>query len=371
MKMQTPFRMFSFYLLPNFSLQAFSCAVEVLRLANEVLGEEAYEWRVVSGDGQPVMSSARQSVSADLSLKFERDRVHETNVPLAVVICGGSTFPAGNLQLDAWLRDCRKRDVSIVGIASGSVVLAKSGLADGHRCAIHWEQFPVFSEYFPDVVATQAAFEEDEQLYTCCGGGASFDMFLHFVKRSHGRAITDRICEKAIAQGFRSAGDRQRLPLRARQKFNQQPVLGVIDQMEANVSNPVPVDALIARTGMSRRQIERLFEREVGRSPSRYYLELRLERAHLLLTSSSLPVLEIAIACGFASASHFSKVYRQVYGCNPSRTRLSRKADARASPSSIQPSQTAGLSVGPPHRRNPYILPGHERWDRDVAVPCR
>lgn len=340
--MQTPFRMFSFLLLPNFSLQAFSCAVEVLRLANEVIGEEVYDWRVVSGDGQPVVSSTRQSVGADVSLKFERDRIHETNVPLTVVICGGSTFPAGNLQLEAWLRDCRKRDVSIAGIASGSVVLAKTGLAVGHRCAIHWEQFPVFSEYFPDVVATQAAFEEDERIYTCCGGGASFDMFLHLVKRNHGSTITDRICEKAVAQGFRSAGDRQRLPFHARRKINQQPVLGVIDQMEANVSNPVPVDALIAPTGMSRRQIERLFEREVGRSPSRYYLELRLERAHLLLTSSRLSVLEIAIACGFASASHFSKVYRQFYGCNPSRTRLSRKLDARASQNSIQPPRAAG-----------------------------
>jgi len=103
----------------------------------------------------------------------------------------------------------------------------------------------------------------------------------------------------------------------------------VIGLMESSMDDPMPVENLVALSGISRRQIERLFERELGRSPNRYYLELRLERAHLLLVSTNLPVVEVAVACGFISPSHFSKVYREAYGCAPHRTRLAARADGR------------------------------------------
>ncbi|ESY64047.1 hypothetical protein X742_27050 [Mesorhizobium sp. LNHC232B00] len=109
-------------------------------------------------------------------------------------------------------------------------------------------------------------------------------------------------------------------------------MIAVIERMEASVANPVSVSALVAPTRLSRRQIERLFEREMGRSPSRYYLEVRLQRGHLLLVTSRLSVMEISLACGFASASHFSKVYRDAFGCNPNQTRLlSRENDQNPS----------------------------------------
>ncbi|MGX8009774.1 helix-turn-helix domain-containing protein [Mesorhizobium sp. ORM8.1] len=99
----------------------------------------------------------------------------------------------------------------------------------------------------------------------------------------------------------------------------------MIEEMESNLTEPLLLDELAESAGLSRRQIERLFRRELGCSPSRYYLNLRLERAHLLLISSQLPVVEIAMGCGFVSASHFSKVYRDVYGCAPHQSRLPRQ----------------------------------------------
>lgn len=315
-------RTFSFFLLPTFSLQAFSSAVEVLRLANEVIGRNVYNWQVISIDGQPVVSSSRLVVNADIALRFERERSQKSSRTSAAIVCGGNTFPVPNLELDAWLRECRNRRTSLVGIASGSMVLARAGLAEGRRCAIHWEQFPLFLERFPTVAATQTTYEQDGDLYTCPGGNTPFDMFMRFVERDHGAVVVNHICEKAIAGRTRSSGDRQRLPFHSRVRLNHKAVIKVVDQMEANVDNPMRVEALVAPTGMSRRQVERLFASELGRSPSRYYLELRLERAHLLLIGSRLSVLEIALACGFASASHFTKVYREAYACNPNQTRL-------------------------------------------------
>ncbi|WP_245435229.1 GlxA family transcriptional regulator [Mesorhizobium sp. WSM3879] len=291
-------------------------------LANEVLGRDVYRWQVISDDGQPASSSCGLSVCADSSLSFERERIRRLSSAPAVVIVGGRNTPSPHKQLDAWVRECRNRRGSLVAISSGTVVLARAGLAEGRRCAVHWEQFPTFSERFLDVVATQTAFERDGDLYTCAGGGAPFDMFLEFVDRHHGTIVVNRICEKAIAYRTRSAGDRQRLPLHSRVQLNHQAVIKVIEEMEANLTEPVLLDELVESAGLSRRQIERLFRRELGCSPSRYYLDLRLERAHLLLISSRLPVVEIAMACGFVSASHFSKAYRDAYGCAPHQTRL-------------------------------------------------
>ncbi|MES0133117.1 GlxA family transcriptional regulator [Mesorhizobium sp. M0029] len=320
--LQSTCRNFCFYLLPAFSLQAFSSAVEALRLANEVLGRDVYSWQVISDDGQPAASSCGLLVCADSSLVFERERARRSISARDVVVVGGRNAPSPHKQLDAWLRECRNRRGSLVGIGSGTIVLARAGLAEGRRCAVHWEQFPMFSERFPSVLAAQTAFEQDGLLHTCAGGDAPFDMFLALVDQHHGTRIVNRICEKAIACRTRAAGDRQRLPLHSRVQLNHQAVIKVIDQMESNLTEPLLLDEIAGSAGLSRRQIERLFRRELGCSPSRYYLDLRLERAHLLLISSRLPVVEIAMACGFVSASHFSKAYREAYGCAPHQSRL-------------------------------------------------
>lgn len=313
---------FNFFLLPAFSLHAFSSAIEVLTLANEVTGRNAYGWQVVSGDGQPVVSSCGITISSAVGLQSERDRNRLSPAAPVAIVCGGRSLPRHDNQLHAWLRECRNRRTRLVGIGGGTLVLARAGVAEGRRCAVHWEQFPLFLEEFPGVIATQAAFEKDGELYTCSGADASFDTFLDLVRRDYGAAVVNRICERAVACRVRSVGDRQRFPPSSRVRFNHRAVIEVIDQMEAHIGDPKSIEGLVAGTGVTRRQIERLFKCELGRSPSRYYMELRLERAHLLLRSSSLPVIEIAIACGFVAASHFSKVYRAMYGCAPHQTRL-------------------------------------------------
>ncbi|AZO75597.1 GlxA family transcriptional regulator [Mesorhizobium sp. M1D.F.Ca.ET.043.01.1.1] len=319
---QSTWQNFVFYLLPTFSLQALSSALEALRLANEVVGRDVYRWQVISDDGQPAASSCGLSVCVDSSLAFERERARRSMSPPTVVVVGGRNAPSMHRQLDAWLRECRNRRGSLVGISGGTIALARVGVAEGRRCAVHWEQFPLFSERFPLVLATQTAFERDGDLYTCAGGDAPFDMFLDLVGGHHGTIVANRVCEKAIAFRTRSAGDRQRLPLHSRVQLNHQTVIKVIELMEANLTEPLLLDDIVRSAGLSRRQIERLFRRELGCSPSRYYLDLRLERAHLLLISSRLPVLEIAIACGFVSASHFSKAYREAYGSAPHHSRF-------------------------------------------------
>lgn len=313
---------FTFYLLDGFALHAFSAAIEALRLANDVAGQATYAWHVVTSDGQPVLSSCGMRVAADASLMQERDRFHQPGQPRLAVLCGGRSVPPTDRALEGWIRLCRRNRIPLAGLAGGLYCLARAGLLDGHRCAVHWEHFPDFSERFFAAKPRQTAFEIDRDLYTCAGGNAPFDMFLRIIERDLGQDIATRICEIALCERMREAGERQRLPLQARLGIDNALLIRIIERMEANLSEPLKLADMSPVSGLSRRQMERLFRREMGRSPARYYLDMRLERAHLLLLTSSLPVIEIAMACGFSTASHFSRTYREQHGCTPQQTRM-------------------------------------------------
>lgn len=312
---------FDLYLMPDFSLQASSSVIEVLRLANETLSWEAYGWRLLTLDGDPLRSGCGTRIVPDLSWEKVRGVQSARGTDAHPVVCGGNLVPERFRPLEFWLRECRYRQRRIVAIGSGLYALARTGLAKGRRCAVHWEQFPAFTEAFPEITAVQTAFEIDDDLYTCPAGDAAFDMFLSIVERDFGRSAVNRICEKAIAHRVREKGERQRLPMQTRLGIGHQPLIAIVERMEAHIGEPMALERVVDASSLSRRQVERLFRRELGQSPARYYLNMRLERAQLLLRTSSLSVVEIAIACGFVSASHFSKTYRETYGVTPIETR--------------------------------------------------
>ncbi|MBP2239209.1 transcriptional regulator GlxA family with amidase domain [Sinorhizobium kostiense] len=315
-------RLFAFYLVPDFTMLAFSSAVEALRLANAVLGYEAYSWRVVSSDGQKIRASCGLTLEADNSVLIERQHLNTRLRPAVSVICGGKHIErCADRAADAWLRECRNRGVAVAGLCTGAHILARAGLLDDRKCAIHWENQPAFIERFSGANVSTGIYEVDANIYTCAGGSASFDMMLHMIGRDFGEGVVSGICEIALVDRVRDPGERQRLPFAKRVGVQDPTVMKLVEKMEKSLTDPMQVEELTASIGLSRRQIERLFRNELRCSPARYYLKLRLERARLLLVQTTLPVVEVAIACGFVSASHFSKCYRETFGCSPQEMR--------------------------------------------------
>lgn len=315
-------RVFAFYLLPDFTLLAFSSAVEALRLANTALGYEAYAWRVVSSDGGKVRASCGVSLDVDHSIAAERQLLNGQQRPSVAVVCGGKQ-PEHYVDraAEAWVRECRNRAISVAGLCTGSRILAKAGLLNDKRCAIHWETQPGFAERFQDADVGLGIYEIDRNVYTCAGGAAALDMMIHIIGRDHDDSVVNGICELALIDRVRRPGDRQRIPF-AKQLGVQDPILmKLVEQMVRNLTDRVDMEQLVDLSGRSRRQIERLFRNKLGCSPARYYLKLRLERAQLLLLQTTIPVVEVAIACGFVAGSHFAKCYREEFGCAPLETR--------------------------------------------------
>ncbi|QPC88096.1 helix-turn-helix domain-containing protein [Mesorhizobium sp. NBSH29] len=315
-----------FYLVPDFTMVAFATAVDPLRIANRMLGYEAYKWRLASLDGKPVQASTGVECAVNTSLEEERKKMAGPERPSMVVVCSGINVEKySNKSTFAWLREEYNRGVAIGGLCTGAYLLASAGLLSNKRCAIHWENLPGFAEAFPKANVFADLFEVDQNIYTCAGGTAALDMMLKLMGDDFDENLVNRVCEQMLTDRVRSPTDRQRLPLRARLGVQNAKVLTIIELMEANLSEPLSLIEIADGVGLSRRQIERLFRTEMGRSPARYYLEIRLDRARHLLIQSSLPVVEVAVACGFVSASHFSKCYRELYARSPQQERLDRR----------------------------------------------
>ncbi len=323
---QTTKRCLVFFLVNDFTILPFTAAIEALRIANRMLGYQAYKWRLASADGEKVSSSSGIEIAVQTSLALERRMLSGAERPSMAIICSGIDVENfSNKAVHAWLREAYNRNVQIGSLCTGAHILAQAGLLNGKRCAIHWENLPGFSEAFPEVEVYADLYEVDGNIHTCAGGTASLDMMLNLIGQDFDDNLVNRICEQALTDRVREQSDRQRLPLRARLGVQNSKVLSIIEVMEKNLAEPLSLLEIADDAGLSRRQIERLFRQEMGRSPARYYLEIRLERARHLLVQSTLPVVEVAVACGFVSASHFSKCYREIYNRSPQQERAERR----------------------------------------------
>jgi len=314
----------SFLLVPEFSMLAFVSAVEPLRVANRMAGRDLYHWSVVSRDGGKVAASNGMTLLADHSIEDK----HSSSL---VVACAGFVPDRYfDRRIKRWLTVLASRGADLGSIDTGAFFLGWAGLLDGYRATTHWESLDSFHESFPKVEVENALFVVDRNRLTCAGGTASLDMMLHRISLQHGHRLAAAVSEQFIHDRIRSPDDHQRMTPPMRQGINHQGLADALSLMEQHLEEPIDAARLAKSAGLSLRQLERLFQRHFGMTPHRYYLELRLQRARALLQYGSLPVLEIAVACGFASPAHFSRAYRAWAGKAPITER-------RRAPAGIQP----------------------------------
>jgi AraC family transcriptional regulator, glycine betaine-responsive activator len=313
---------FVFLLLENFTLIAFAGAIEPLRLANRMAGRTLYEWRVVSETGGPVTASNGVVLQADGGLD-------ELGREAAILVVGGLKVKAAiSRPVLTWLRREARRGLAVGAVCTGAQVIAQAGLLEGRRCTIHWENRDSFEEDFPDIDLTQNVYVIDRDRYTAAGGTASTDLMLKLIARRHGAELANLVADQMIHTAIRSDRDEQRLSIPTRIGVRHPKLATVIHMMEDHIEEPVSPALLAQDVGMSTRQLERLFRRYLNRSPKRYYMELRLGKARNLLMQTDMSVINVALACGFASPSHFSKCYRALYKTTPYRERGASEAPA-------------------------------------------
>jgi transcriptional regulator GlxA family with amidase domain len=313
-------RRFVFVLMENFTLLSFSSALDALRIANRMSGKTLYEWTFIGENEGVVSCSAGTQFKLDNSLiELHRDDT--------VLLCGGTSIQeATTKKLIGWLRREARRGLTIGGLCTAAYPMAKAGLLDDKKATIHWENQDSFAEEFLEVELTKTVFVCDGNRYTTAGGTSSIDLLLKIIADEHGEELANAVADQMIYSSIRTDQDTQRLSVPTRIGVRHPKLSKVIQMMEINIEEPISPSILAKDVGMSTRQLERLFRRYLDRSPKRYYMELRLQKARNLLMQTDMSVINVALACGFASPSHFSKCYRAHYDTTPYRERGSHAA---------------------------------------------
>ncbi|MBW7471791.1 GlxA family transcriptional regulator [Marinobacter sp. F4218] len=311
---QTPYRV-GFLLIDNFTLIALATAVEPLRVANTLSGTELYSWTLLTADGGMVRASDGMVVMPDAGIR------DDDQFDLVIVVAGVDVIHSFSPVQVRWLRQQARRHVLLAAVCTGAYVLASAGLLDGYACSAHWECLEAIQERFPRVQTNNRLFTVQEERMTCTGGTVPMHMMLSFLARRHGRELSNAVSHMFVCDRLREESERQPLPLLPRLASSQPRLAEVAQLMEANIEEPLDLGELAALAGTSRRQLERLFLKHLGCTPSRYYLRVRLERARRLLKQTSFSIVEIASMCGFVSATHFSRCYRKTMGRAPRQER--------------------------------------------------
>jgi len=302
---------FALLVFPEFPMMAFNAVIEPLRAANRIAGRQLYSWITVAEEAERVAASNGVWLEPD----FAARQAPPVN---RIVVCSGGNADllVANDAL-AWIRRSLRKGAHLGAVADAAFLLARAGLLDDFACTLHWMSQPAFREAFPHLEMRRDLYVIDRQRFTSAGGVAGLDMMLELIATDYGGALAAGVAEWFVHSPLRPGIDRRLMPLRLRTGIKDELVLAAVGLMEDRLEERLTVEQLAQELKVSLDKLERAFQREVSTSPSRYYRSLRLRRARYLLAHSSLPVNEVALACGFADPSSFARAFKEHFGLTP------------------------------------------------------
>ncbi len=303
----------AFVLTPRFTLTAFAGFVDALRLAADD-GDRSRplrcRWEVL-GDA-PVRSSC--GVIVEPTAPAELPDGIDYLVVVGGLLHGGQRVPPRCVAL---LKEAARRGVKLVGLCTGSFVLARAGLLDGHLACVSWFHREEFETEFPHCrVISNQMFVIDRDRLTCAGGTSVVHLAATLIERAMDRASAVKALRIMIEQQplpSRTLQPEAVLTLRSKDSLVHKAML-LIEQRLDDAGGIAELGDVL---GIGRRQLERRFRADIGLSPAGYRQTLRLERGRWLLQNTDLSVMEIALQCGFESSASFARAVRRTFDAAP------------------------------------------------------
>ncbi|PAU74725.1 GlxA family transcriptional regulator [Halomonas salipaludis] len=310
-----PYRL-KLMLMPAFSFAGLGTILDSLFIINWLAQEPRFEWQLL-GLEESVMASN----GTPLAVEREWPAPHTLDEVWVLASFATKSY-RDDTRLAMWLRHCAAAGANLGGIEVGSDMLAAAGVMQGHRVAMHWDNREGFAERYPQLETSSELYCLDRDRLSCAGGTAIVDLMFAWLARHVEPALLEELRNHLLERRQRD-GTRQQLaadPLHHAETSAQ--IRRVLRHMRRHIEAPLSTAELASHAGLSTRQLERRFKHELGVTPMRYYLWLRINRAHRLLQQTDLSVASVASAAGFASLEHFSRSYRRFFGCAPSSDRL-------------------------------------------------
>jgi len=320
---------FCFLLCSGYSRLSLTMMLEMLQEANRLRGDEKYNVILTSDSPRVLASQASQSVGfveyseksgclngitplEDLSLSDEF---------VALIVVGGSNLSLSCSAAEGDLmRRQQRRGGCLVATEAGIIPLAQTGLLKKRSVSCHVRHLQYLSDLYPDVSFNSNIFSCSGNVFSCAGGASTMDMMFELIERFT-PAIYDELCVRMAVNQPRSGTVRQKDMIYQRYQGIGDGLTNAIELMEANIDEVLSIEDIATHSGVSRRQLERLFKRYLDLTPSQFYMHLRLKRARNRILNTTSPVLDIAFSCGFVAQAHFSRSYKAYFGVSPKKDR--------------------------------------------------
>jgi transcriptional regulator GlxA family with amidase domain len=294
--------------------------LEVFATANRLLGGTRRPYAV------EVLTTARDrrvAGACGLSLLARRRyRRADARSDSVLVVSGVGARATRDPALFAWLRQAATTTRRLGAVCVGAFLLAGAGILDGRRATVHWRYARELAERYPSVaVDPRPTWLRDGHVYTSAGISAGIDLALAWVEEDLGTAAALRVARELVLFLRRPGGqDQVSVSLQA-QAAHTRPLHELQAWMAEHLDRRLPVDALADRLAMSPRNFARVFAQELGTTPARYLLLLRVEAARRLLEQTDKGLAQVATACGFASADVMRRAFLRALGTTPVRYR--------------------------------------------------
>lgn len=306
----------AFILSPRFSLLPFASFIDSLRHAADEadFSRQIYcHWKIIGPTQDPVMASC----GVDLS----PHEVFPDHAEFDYLVVIGGQLPQcleQPKQTQEYLRRAYQNNVSLVGLCTGSFILAQAGLLDNRRCAIHIDHLNQMKQLFPlSLPESDQIYVNDNEIITCPGGTAALDLAFSLIEERCGKARAIKGLAALSVEKHRADHHRPNRPYGHLSVCGNRRVEQAIEIMERHISAPLKIHTLANRLNTSERELNRAFKQHAGEPPTAIWRKMRLSHGHWLLLNTTKTVTRIAFECGFSDNAHFCRWFRRTYDETP------------------------------------------------------
>ncbi|MCI5097635.1 MAG: helix-turn-helix domain-containing protein [Rhodobacteraceae bacterium] len=328
---QRPYLTAAFLLCPNFTLTPMACFSDALRLAadhHDNSRQVFFKWEYASASLQTPVSSSGLTVAPTISLAEAADFD-------CIVVCGGLIRGFETLRPEVLdlLRAAHAKSKLIVGLCTGSFVLAQAGLLQGKSSAIQANVLQDFVRMFPDTTPlTRKNYWVEDNLITCPGGILSLDVAAHLIRTWGDASRTFKALDYLL---FDYENPRTRFPERPYQSQLDRAsdlTRNAVSIMENHVDTPFTVSELANRLACTRARLNRVFAKDMGAAPGSFWMEMRLNLASRSLIERNHSVTEVGYTLGFSDTAHFCKNFKAKFDLSPNAFRKRYRSATEGSP---------------------------------------
>lgn len=306
-----------FLLFPGFPMACLTSVIEPLRAANEISGQEIFNWSLVSETTGTVQSSARIPFQPEVLLGDVKDLD-------CLLMLSAPSVRFADPRSAAHLRKLGRHGCVLGAISGGVFPLMRSGAVSGERMSVHWCYEAAFAAEFSGVSYSDEVIEITDRCVTASGAAAAFDLALSFIETDLDSDVAMEVACWFQHPMMRKLGVRQTVPVRQSEgiRADLSPIVTrAINLFIEDLANPASVADLAGRLDISPRHLERSFKQATGQNPTTYLRGLRMQAARQIVMYTNDAVADVAAAVGYASAKHFSRHYRAEYGMSPQEDR--------------------------------------------------